>query len=765
MSKRGQQNLPLTGLAGLKQNWRNDLTAAISVALVAMPLALGIAVASGVPPMSGIWSAIIGGVVTTFFRSSHVAINGPAKALVAVILAAIATLDDGSGQVLNYVLAAIVISGLLQMLLGFIKLGRLAEAIPSSVIHGLLAAIGIIILAKQAHVALGTSSDADNTVGILVDILRKLPEINPMAAVISILGLLLLIFHSRISYKFFHWLPAPIWVLVISLPLTYFFGFDTEHQINFLGKSYWVGPEFLISIPDNLLDSILFPNFSLLGTLNFWMVVISITLITTVETLASNKGVDKLDPYKRKTNLDKDLVGVGLSTVIAGLLGGLPVITVIVSSTVNVHNHAQTKWSNFYHGLLLAVFVLLAAPVLQKIPLAALAAILVFTGFKLAAPRIFKEAYESGMEQLLFMVATMVITLYTSLLWGIFWGIVITLTTHMLLARVPIATFFQWLFKPGSRLYEKEDGSMELKIKGIANFLSILSLEKILDKIPAGKDLKINLSTAKLVDLTFQEHLNEFRRTHRNTGASVKIMGLDNHVSSSNHRFALKSLLTPIRPRLSPRQKRLKQLAIDNGWHYREQVDWNTSYLQNFKFFDSRPIEYKANLISSVYPNNKIRWESSDLTFDEGALQAKEVYRTTVEVIYLPKGIPKFVLEAEGMFDKVFTRVLPFSIHQDINLPEYPKFSAKFVLQSEDPPGIKKFLKSELVRFLEEEEFYHIESNGEALLVFRSLRVARSTDIEQMVRFSERLVDIILQGEFEDQQIKSQAAKLPIRKE
>jgi len=765
MTKKRQQKIPLTGLAGLKQNWRNDLTAAISASLVAMPLALGIAVASGVPPMSGIISAVVGGVITTFFRGSHVAINGPANALVAVILAAIAGLNDGSGQVLNYVLAAIVISGILQMLLGFLKLGRLAEIIPSSVLHGLLAAIGIIILAKQAHVALGTSSDADNTVGILADIFRQLPEINPMAAIISILGLLLLIFHSRISYKFFHWLPAPIWVLVIAVPLTYIFGFDSEHQISFLGKNYTVGPQFLISIPDNLLDSILFPNFSKIGTLNFWMAVISINLITTVETLASTKAVDKLDPYKRKTNLDKDLVGVGISTVVSGMLGGLPVITVIVRSTVNVHNHAQTKWSNFYHGLLLAVLVLVAAPVLQKIPLAALAVILVFTGYKLASPRIFRETYERGMEQLLFMVATMVITLYTSLLWGIFWGIIITLTTHMLLARVPIATFFQWLFKPGSRLYEKEDGSFELKIKGIANFLSILSLEKILDKVPAGKNLKVNLSTAKLVDLTFQEHLNEFRRTHRNTGASVNIMGMDHHVSSSNHRFALKSLLTPVRQRLSPRQKRLKQLAVDNGWLYKEQAEWNTSYLQNFKFFVSRPIEYKANLIIGEYPNFKIKWESSDLTFDEGALLAKEVYRTTVEVIHLPMEIPKFVLEHEGIFDKVFTRVLTFSVHQDINLSEHPKFSAKFVLQGEDPPAIKKFLTPELIKFLEDEEFYHVESNANALLVFRWLRVARSTDIEQMVRFSERLVDIILQGENVDQQVKSLAIKPTVRKD
>ena len=366
MSKLRQQNIPLTGFDGLKQNWRNDLTAAISVALVALPLALGIAVASGVPPISGLLSCIIGGLVTTFFRNSALTINGPAAGLITVVLGAVTILNDGSGQTLNYVLAAIVISGAFQVVFGFFKLGRVAEMFPSAVIHGMLAGIGIIIFASQTHVAIGTSSDADNTFGTLLDFIIMLPKANPFVMVISVLGLLLMLYHSRISYKFFHWLPAPIWVLVIAILYSYLIGFDNERQIQFLGNSYPVGPQFLISIPDNLLDAIIFPNFSKIGTLNFWIAVISITLVSSVETLAITKAIDKLDPYKRKTDLDKDLVGVGLSTMVAGFLGGLPIIAIPVRSTVNVLNDAKTKWSNFYHGVLLAIFVLLAAPLMQK---------------------------------------------------------------------------------------------------------------------------------------------------------------------------------------------------------------------------------------------------------------------------------------------------------------------------------------------------------------------------------------------------------------
>ena len=163
-----------------------------------------------VPPMSGILSAIIGGIVTTFFRGSHVAINGPAAGLIAVIIASTAALNDGSGQSLNYVLAAIVISGAIQVILGLCKLGRFANIFPSSVIHGILAAIGVIIFANQMHVSLGTDSTSNNTIQILHDIFNQIPDINPFIACISLIGLSILIFHSKISYKFFHFLPAPI---------------------------------------------------------------------------------------------------------------------------------------------------------------------------------------------------------------------------------------------------------------------------------------------------------------------------------------------------------------------------------------------------------------------------------------------------------------------------------------------------------------------------------------------------------------------------
>ena len=729
--------IPSTGLKGLRENWRNDLIASVSVALVALPLALGIAVASGVQPIAGVLSAIIGGVVTTFFRGSNMAINGPAAGLIAVILGGLAVLDGN----INYVLAAIVISGALQILMGLLKMGNYAKMFPSSVLHGILAAIGVIIFAKQIHFALGTTSTSESIIGTLVDAVYMLPELNPFVAIIALVGILILAYHKKIPNRFFQVIPAPMWVLVLSLPFVFLFDFFSIHILELFGKQYEIGPQFLIEIPSNPLEGIMYPDFAMIGTGKFWVTVMSITLVASVETLASARAVDKLDPYQRVTDLNKDLVGVGLSTMVSGALGGLPIITVIVRSTVNVQNNAKTRWSNFFHGILLLLFVFLLAPVLQSIPLAALAAILLYTGFKLASPKVFYHAYNQGVEQLLFMVSTLVITLLTNLLYGILGGILITLVLHMLLAKVGILSFFNMTFKSGSKAFKRDDGSYDVKMKGIANFLSVLHLNKLLDTVPIGSIVRIDMAKTRLVDLSVMENIIEYKRIGESHGGNVTITGLDQHWASSSHNRALKIIVGPRRRRITQRQIQLQKMAIQNGWIFERELDWNTSYLQNFHFFDSRPIERKSNSIRGQDSKHKVNWEIADIVFDEGAMLSLEVFHTTVQVVRLNRNIPRFSLEKEGYFDKIFDRVKALSGVTDHDLKLYTNISKKFLLLGEDELALRKFFNDDLVMFLEENEIQHIESNGEALMIFKYLHIAPTQEVQNMLNFSVELLD------------------------
>jgi MFS superfamily sulfate permease-like transporter len=729
--------IPRDGFKGLKENWRSDLFAAISVSLVALPLALGIAVASNMSPMAGVLSAIIGGVVTTFFRGGHLTINGPAAGLIAAILGGLVALDYN----INYVLAAIVVAGGIQILLGVFKLGRFAKLLPSSVLHGILAAIGVIIIAKQAPYALGTTSDADTVIGNLLDIFYKLPDANPFVFIVALAGILILVFYKKTSNKIIRAIPAPMWVLLLALPLVFGFDFFTEHSISFLGKSYGVGPKLLIDIPEDPLDCIMHPDFGMIGTMAFWLTVLSITTIASIVTLASARAVDKLDPYKRTTNLNKDLIGVGISTMVSGALGGLPITSVIVRSTVNVNNNAKTRWSNLYHGVFLILFVLILAPVLRSVPLAALAAILVHTGFKLASPLVFKHAYDQGIEQLFFLSSTLIITLFSNLLYGIMGGILITLITHILLARVGFLLFFKMIYRSGSKVDRLENGSYDVKLKGISNFLYALQLEKLLQEIPIGSVVRIDMSQTRLVDLSIMENVIDFKRIQDNNGGDVKLIGLDNHVASTSHNRALKIVTGQVRKQMTKRQIRLQEMANSNGWSFERDVDWNTSYLRNFRFFDSRPIEMKSNSLQGHDPENNAHWEIADIVFDEGALLALEIYQTTVQVVRLPSPIPRFIIDKEGLFNKIFNRVRAFSeSNLNIKIMKHTGFSGKFQLSGEDEGAIRTFFTDDLIQFLEKNEIHHIESNGDALMIFTYLHIARTDEVPSMLSFSSNLL-------------------------
>ena len=731
---------PKKGFQGLVENWKSDLIAAISVALIALPLSLGIALAAGAPAMSGILSAIVGGVVTTFYRGGHISVNGPAKGVIAVILLGISLMDDGSGQAFNYVLAAVVVSGAIQVLLGILRLGGLAEIFHSTVIHGLLAAIGIIIFAKQIHVALGTYSDSHNIIQNLIDAVTSLPKANPFVVIISLTGLLLLLFHSKISYRFFHFLPTPMWVIALSIPFVYLFNFFDAHTMSFLGKSYEVGPKLLLDIPDNIVECLVYPNFGKIHQIEFWTTVASILVITSIESLAIAKAIDKIDPYKRKTDLNKDLTGIGLSTMASGFIGGLPIIAVIIRSTVNVHNGAKTKWSNLYQGLLLLLFIVVLSPIMQQVPLCAFAILLVYTGFKLASPAVFKQIFSHGIEQLVFFTATMVLTLYTNLLIGLFGGLFLALVVHWLLARVSIFRYFKMIFYPGSNLVMKPDGSYDLKIRGIANFLGIIKLNKLISQIPSGAKATIDLSEARLVGTTVLENIYDFQTIHQNSGGNVSIIGLDKHVSSTNNKLATKIKLDSSAP-LNRRQNLLKEMAEGYGWNFEEEPVENLDYYKSFYFFKSRPIEAESNCISNH--DKDMQMKLIDVTFEEGAGIIPDEYKTTIGLVKIPFPIPKFIVEKKDFLDKV----LPILEHKNIDYAVYHKAPKNYNIKAEDIQAMDAFMTEKLKILIETSGLYHLESNGEAILIFsNNFAQAQVKDYIKMIRFVESAKSIITEG-------------------
>jgi len=533
--------LPKTGLPGLVENWRSDLLSGFLVFLIALPLCLGIAMASGFPPMSGIISAIVGGIVVSRLNGSYMTINGPAAGLIVVIVDAVQALGEGDAMAgYRYTLAAIVVASVLQILMGIFKAGKLSAFFPSSVVHGMLAAIGIIIMAKQIHTLVGVKPEAKSLFGTIAEIPHSIMEMNPEVALIGAIGLGLLIAWSLLKNPTLKMIPAPLLVVLMGLGFGQFFDLDHIHTYMFLQDEpllahhiFTVGPGFLVAVPENFLSGFYFPDFGKIATAEFWTSVITIWLVGSLESLLSASAVDKLDPYKRSSNLNRDLTAVGIGNLIAGMVGGLPMIAEIVRSSANINNGGKTAWSNFFHGCFLLIFVALFPKLIHEIPLAALAALLVFTGFRLASPKEFAKTLAVGVDHFAVFVITIIGVLATDLLIGVAIGIVAELVIH-LSRGLQLSNVFSLAF----HVNQTDDNTYHIAVSGAAVFSNFITLKSLLADFPEHKTVFFDLTEADLIDHTVMEFIHHFAEDYNHAGGRCEIVGLDDHQSYSDHHLA-----------------------------------------------------------------------------------------------------------------------------------------------------------------------------------------------------------------------------------
>lgn len=532
--------VPVGNLDGMKQHLRFDLLSGFLVFLIALPLCLGISLACGYPAIAGIFTAIIGGVVGATLSNSELTIKGPAAGLIVIAIGCVTEFGftggadpDADYQAYRLALGVGVAAGIVQILFGVLRAGILAELVPTSVIHGMLAAIGVIIIAKQFPIMMGLSAKGE-PLELLMEIPTFIAELNPEIAFIGVVSLAILAIYPFIKSKWLKIIPAPLVVLMIAIPLEFYFDFDHPHAYTFNHHEYQVGPNYLVNVPLSMVSAMAFPDFSGVFTGTGIKYVILFALIGSLECLLSAKAVEIFDPWKRKANLDRDLTAVGIGNTAAACIGGLPMISEIVRSKANVDNGARTRFANFYHGMFLLLFVAFLPGLLNEIPLAALAAMLVFTGFRLAAPAEFRHVYHVGKEQLLIFLCTIVGVLAIDLLVGIAIGILVNILVH-LVNGASLASLFQLHHEERAA----QDGTPRLAVKHAAIFPTWLALRRKLheyfDKHP---NVELDLSQTRLVDHTVMSRLQELQTDLAEQNKALTISGLDDHQPLSNHRAA-----------------------------------------------------------------------------------------------------------------------------------------------------------------------------------------------------------------------------------
>lgn len=495
--------------------FKYDLPAGLSVFLVALPLCLGIALASGAPLYSGILSGIIGGLVVSLISGSPLAVSGPAAGLTTIVAASIISLGDFSVFLLT-----VIVAGMFQVVLGLLKLGSIANYFPSSVIKGMLAAIGIILISKQIPLALGYDQPDFWRSGFLQLLSYKnffgnIKELSRHTAFIAILitiaSLVVMILLQKSHSKKWKMVPAPLAVVVFGIIINYIF--QLIPSVSSLQKAQ------LVSIPGNFFSEMIFADLSkLFSTMQIWMDGLVIGLLATLETLLCIEAIDKLDEHNRITPVNRELVAQGIGNMACGLLGAIPVTSVIVRGAANVDAGARTKLSAFTHGLFLLLAVTLIPSLLSMIPYASLSAILLVTGYNLTKPKLYRSMWKLGWKQFLPFLLTIIVILATDLLIGVSIGLLLS-----------IYFIIQNNFKAEYRVTQTVEDDIEIfciRLNSNVTFLNKVKLRDALDKIPEGSVLTIDGTHCNFIDYDILEIISEFANKAEDREITLQLKGI-----------------------------------------------------------------------------------------------------------------------------------------------------------------------------------------------------------------------------------------------
>jgi len=400
----------------------------------------------------------------------------------------------------------------------------------------------IIICSKQIHTLVGVAPTSKEPLHLLLEIPRSLLKLNPEIALIGVLSLVILFGYPVLARKakWMQKIPAPMLVLALSMPLALAFDLEHEHTytLSLTHGTYKLGPSFLVNLPGSILSAIVFPDFSHVGSATSIKYIVMFALVGSIESLLSAKAVDALDPQKRTSNLDKDLLATGAGNLIAGLLGGLPMISEIVRSSANISYGARSRLSNFFHGAFLLLFVAFAPGLIHRIPLAALAAMLTYTGTRLASPKEFVKTFRIGKEQLVIFATTTMVTIATDLLVGVAAGIVMKTVIH-LIHGAPVGS----LFRP--QIEERVEGDRAvLRVKHAAVFSNYLGIKKRILQHAASPVVTVDFTEARIVDHTVMSNLHDLRAAFEREGRLLEIMGLHAHDPLSDHPLSARRKLT-----------------------------------------------------------------------------------------------------------------------------------------------------------------------------------------------------------------------------
>lgn len=514
-----------------KSFFRNDWKSGISVFLVALPLCLGIALASGAPLFSGLISGIVGGIIIGIFSGSQLSVSGPAAGLTIIVATAIKDLGSYQGF-----LVAVILAGVLQLIFGYLKGGRLSAFFPDSVIKGMLVAIGLVIILKQIPHALGDDQDYEGEFEFeqvadgqnsFTELIRSFVDFNYGAVNITICCLVLMIIWDKLAKKkitFFQAFPSSLAAVALGICINqiytiyipeYYLGNSTMHMVTVP----------LFKTLGDFTSTLISPDFTFLSNAKIYTVAITLAIVASLESLLSLEATDSIDPEKRISSGDKELKAQGIGNILSGFLGGLPVTSVVVRTSANVYSGAKSRTSTIFHGVLLACSIIFIPTILNKIPLASLAAILLMVGYKLANPEVFKNVFKEGYNQFIPFMITILVVVFKDLLWGIavgsLVGILFVLRTNFNNAITSV----------------REGNNVLIKLNKDIYFMNKSQIKEIFLDLRDGDDVFIDGTKAKFIDHDIFSILLEFKKNAKRRNIEVDFKNIQRNNKENINEF------------------------------------------------------------------------------------------------------------------------------------------------------------------------------------------------------------------------------------
>lgn len=670
------------GWISIKNNFKYDLLSGFIVSLIALPLCLGVAAASNFPPITGVLTSIIGGLIVGFFSGSELAIKGPAAGLIVIVAGAVD--EFGRGDIhQGYVLTAslIAVTGLAQIILGFLKIGKWADFIPSSIVHGMLAAIGIIIISKQIHFLIGINPSeikGMHPLELIMHIPKSIMHLEWHVTLIGIFCLALLFILPRSKNRLIKSIPSFLVVIILAIVIAQIFHFSSDKKF----YNTLINPgkiEFNI-----FFNSSIFSSENIGITLKYFFLL---TIIGTIESMLTVKAVDILDPYKRTSNYNKDVIAVGIGNFFSGLLGGMPMISEVARSSANINNKAVTRVSTIMHGAFLMIFVLIFVSIIKLIPVAALSSILIFVGYRLANPKDFLKAFKISNEHLVVFLTTTIVTLVEDLLIGVTAGIVLKMLINFIKSGELRNPFTSKL------IVEHSENKATIRLDSAAVFTNWLGLKKCL-QLEEGKKIVIDFSNVRIVDSSFIDNIYRYKDTYPN---ELILKGFQELYAIKDHPHSMRIKSDKggvITIKLTKHQQLLKEYCDQHNFIISFSSVIPKNYLADFRQFKHADIRQTYVFITGNKDGMKFEYFES-LVYDPVNMIDYNINNFGIE---FGNGIiPKFIMQKESKLDTV----IELFAKNQIVFENHNSFNQNYSIYSRDYERVKSIFSEEIISYFE----------------------------------------------------------------